>query len=293
MASTDHHAGFPGSYGDGLAAILAEKKTRESIWEAIKAGRTYAVTGDRIRCDFQINGVCMGGSLSASRRQIQAHVETEAPLDKIVLYKNGRAVRIINGEFSRQVNQTGCYKIRIEMGWGDPSLYHWEGSVKTGEGVIESFQTYFRGRSVLAPQKGEEYDESRINDIATFSERRGEGEIAWSCDTTGNKSTLHPCTSSVVIKVRGGLDTRLYLTVNGKAFVSTIRELLEYGYTAHMKYYHSQAFKVYRAVPETQYLFDMEFLDETPERAEDVYRLEVSQKNRQWAYISPIYVRSE
>ena len=96
-----------------------------------------------------------------------------------------------------------------------------------------------------------------------------------------------------MIKVRGGLDTRLYLTVNGKAFVSTIRELMEYGYTAHMKYYHSQAFKVYRAVPETQYLFDMEFLDETPERAEDVYRLEVSQKNRQWAYISPIYVRSE
>ena len=113
MASTDHHAGFPVSYGDGLAAILAEKKTRESIWEAIKAGRTYAVTGDRIRCDFQINGVCMGGSLFASRRQIQAHVETEAPLDKIVLYKNGRAVRIINGEFFRQVNQTGCYKIRI------------------------------------------------------------------------------------------------------------------------------------------------------------------------------------
>ena len=102
----------------------------------------------------------MGGSLFASRRQIQAHVETEAPLDKIVLYKNGMAVRIINGEFSRQVNQTGCYKIRIEMGWGDPSLYHWEGSVKTGEGVIESFQTYYRGRSGLAPQKREEYVES-------------------------------------------------------------------------------------------------------------------------------------
>ena len=48
VASTDHHAGFPGSYGDGMAAVLAEEKTRESIWEAIKARRTYAVTGDRI-----------------------------------------------------------------------------------------------------------------------------------------------------------------------------------------------------------------------------------------------------
>ncbi len=115
MASTDHHAGFPGSYGDGLAAILAEEKTRESIWEAIKAGRTYAVTGDRIRCDFQINGVCIGGIVFASRRQIQAHVETEAPLDKIVLYKNGRAVRIINGNFSvRSIRRAA---IRYGLKW--------------------------------------------------------------------------------------------------------------------------------------------------------------------------------
>lgn len=34
VASTDHHAGFPGSYGDGLAAVMAEERTRESLWEA-------------------------------------------------------------------------------------------------------------------------------------------------------------------------------------------------------------------------------------------------------------------
>ena len=60
VASTDHHAGFPGSYGDGMAAVWAEEKSRENIWKAIKAGRTYAVTGDRIRCSFDINGVPMG-----------------------------------------------------------------------------------------------------------------------------------------------------------------------------------------------------------------------------------------
>ena len=60
VASTDHHAGFPGSYGDGMAAVWAEEKTKESIWKALKAGRTYAVTGDRIRCRFDINGVAHG-----------------------------------------------------------------------------------------------------------------------------------------------------------------------------------------------------------------------------------------
>ena len=50
IASTDHHAGYPGSYGDGRLAVLAEQKTRAAIWEAILARRTYAVTGDKIAC---------------------------------------------------------------------------------------------------------------------------------------------------------------------------------------------------------------------------------------------------
>ncbi len=36
-------------------AVIAEKKTRESIWEGLRMGRTYAVTGDKILCDFRIN----------------------------------------------------------------------------------------------------------------------------------------------------------------------------------------------------------------------------------------------
>ena len=29
VASTDHHAGFPGSYGDGMAAVWAEEKAEK------------------------------------------------------------------------------------------------------------------------------------------------------------------------------------------------------------------------------------------------------------------------
>lgn len=292
VASTDHHAGFPGSYGDGLAAVVAEEKTRESIWEAIKAGRTYAVTGDRILCDFKVNGSWMGSRIQAEKRRIEAHVETEAPLDKIIIYKNEKAIRIINGELFDSVNQEGCYKIRLEMGWGDSSLYRWEGRVEVEDGQIESYQTYFRGCSVLSPTQGQ-FDENNINDIATESRLVSGQELVFTCDTVGNISTLHPSTSAITVKVRGGLQTKLRFFLNDKQYEATVGELLEYGYTSHMKYYHSQAFKIHKALPESRYVFDVDFEDEAAGNEEDVYRMEVAQKNRQWAYVSPVYVACE
>lgn len=60
-----------------------------------------------------------------------------------------------------------------------------------------------------------------------------------------------------------------------------------------MEYYHSQAFKIYKAVPETKYIFNLELEDLNPEQECDCYHLEVAQKNRQWAFVSPIYVNRE
>ena len=129
VASTDHHAGFPGSYGDGLAAVVAEERTRESLWEAILARRTYAVTGDRILCEFKVNDSWMGSEIAADKRHICAKVETEGTLNKIILYKNLKPYYIVNGEIFQEENREGCYKIRIEMGWGKSDLYRWNGSV--------------------------------------------------------------------------------------------------------------------------------------------------------------------
>ncbi|MEG0216055.1 MAG: hypothetical protein RR685_07975, partial [Hungatella sp.] len=69
-----------------------------------------------------------------------------------------------------------------------------------------------------------------------------------------------------------------------------IGELIHYGYTDHMEYYHSQAFKIFKALPESKFLFDLDLEDQQPEQDCDIYHMEVAQKNRQWAYVSPIYV---
>lgn len=293
VASTDHHAGFPGSYGDGMAAVAARSLTRESLWEAIKARRTYGVTGDRILCEFKVNDAWMGSEITANHRRITARIETEGTLNKIVVYKNGKPFHVINGESSQEVNREGYYKLRVEMGWGNQNLYRWNGVMTVENGEIESYNTYFRGRSVLAPSKDETYDENTINDICTQSSLDSLRQLSWACDTVGNKSTLHPSTSSFVVKIKGNLDTKVTVTLNGKTYTALVGELLEYGYTTHMEYYHSQAFKIYKAVPETKYLFCLDLEDDKPETDCDYYHMEVSQNNRQWAFVSPVFVKKE
>lgn len=291
VGSTDHHAGFPGSYGDGMVAVLAEEKTRDSIFEALKAGRTYAVTGDKIECSFQINGAEMGAKLQASERRISYDIRTEYALDKIVLYKNLKPLHILNGEFFSEVCEQGKYKLRIEMGWGNQDeLFTWNGRVKTIGGSIVSCHTYFRGRNVLAPSETEQYDVDDVNRIANKVERMSESEVTWQCETVKNKSTLHPMTDHIVFEIDGSLDTEVVICVNGQEEVHTVAELLESGYSAHMKPYHSQAYKVHQMLPETQYHFQLELEDKQAESDCDIYHVEVVQKNGQCAFVSPIFV---
>ena len=293
VGSTDHHAGFPGSYGDCMAAVLAEDKTRESIFEAMKARRTYAVTGDKIACGFWVNDAPMGAEIQAGTapRSIRYEVETEYPLDKIVLYKNLKPMHVLNGEQFQEVNETGRYKIRVEMGWSSSEeLFTWNGSFAVADGQVADYHTYFVGRNVLAPSESAHYDVNEVNRIDNSIHRISEREVEWQCQTVKNISTIHGMTDHVVFEVDGSLKTRITITVNGQEETHTIRELLEYGYTHHMKPWHSHAYKVHRAVPETQYKFRMELQDEKKAQDCDLYHLEVFQKNGHCAFVSPVFV---
>lgn len=178
------------------------------------------------------------------------------------------------------------------MGWGDQTLYRWNGKIKIEGGSLTDIDTCFRGRNVLSPTQREASKIEQINDIASQAEMISEKEMQFTCDTVGNQSTLHPCTSAVIVTVEGDLNTKVTVQMNEQIYQATIGELLQYGYTSHMKYYHSQAFKIHKALPESRYIFNIDMEDQIPEKDEDIYRVEVSQKNGQWAYSSPIFVRN-
>jgi len=77
--------------------------------------------------------------------------------------------------------------------------------------------------------------------------------------------------------------------VNSKTQTKTIKELLEAGYSQHMKYYSSHAYLVHTLIPQYAYDISVDFLDQSPNTEVDIYHAEISQMNGQVAYISPIY----
>ena len=286
LGSTDHHAGFPGSYGDGLTAVLVQEKSRQAIWQALMEGRAYAVTGDRIECDFTINGQGLGQTVYGGLRHIRCSVRGEYWADKIVLYKNGRPLKALCAE-QMTPGQARRYKLRVEMGWGNSEdLTRWLGRITT-DGRMTGANLYLRGRSLLSPTN---HDGSpvEVNDIDNRVLERGAQTFAWQCETVRNKSTLHPQTDAVVVEIEGTISTQVTVEVNGRVHTATIGQLLQGGVSWHVKPYHSQAVKIHAAVPETAYEMVLE-AEDYPEDEMDIYHVEFSQKNGQWAFVSPIY----
>lgn len=295
VGSTDHHAGYPGSYGDGRLAVLATEKTREAIWEAILARRTYAVTGDKIKCHFSVNGAVFGSEVKAgSTRHVALEVTACDFIDKMVVYKNLKPWRIINGEtLPVEKRPAGAYKVRIEMGWGNSNKeYHWDGSVRIDGGVLGSLETCFRGRSVLAPSP-EMNENPDINALGNKVISKDETKVTWKCSTVKNPTPQHSQTNALILEIKGDEKTLLDVNVNGKRMTVSIAELLQGSRSFHMDPYNSEAVVIHSAVPDYQYCFKGEWEDNTKENECDIYHVEIRQGNGQCAWISPVYVMAD
>lgn len=291
VGSSDHHAGYPGSYGDGKLAVLSEEKTRKSIWEALKNRCTYGVTGDRIKCRFDADGQPVGSIQKSESKRHRIHFEVEGcyAMDKIVVYRNLEPVYIKNGLMMKPEKTDTRFKLRVEMGWGNnqAELYPWKGAVKVKNGRILEAEPCFRGRSVLAPSEGEDDSQNTVNDMDNKILTVNEEEVSWQCFTIKNPSPVQPQTNAVLVEIEGNPKTLVEIEVNGQSNIKTIEELLSLGYSSQMKPYHSQAYKVHTMISCSQYHLETAFTDEWEGPA--FYHMEVSQLNNQQAYVSPVY----
>ncbi|GFZ80270.1 Tat pathway signal sequence [Paenibacillus marchantiophytorum] len=298
VGSTDHHAGYPGSYGDGRLAVWAEAKTRESIWEALLARRTYAVTGDKIACRFTLNGAPMGSEVKANHRRLELEVTACDQIDKIVVYKNLKPHQIINGELladKAALSKTPAnhYKIKVESGWGNAKNgLAWQGKADLAGGQLRSVETCFRGRSILAPTPDIK-DDPTMNALGNAIVSQTDSCVEWTCTTFRNPTTLHPHTAGLILEVEGNEHTEVRVELNGKSMTATIGELLEGNRTTHLQAYNSAAFMIHRAVQQHQYTVKEAWNDDSVESDCDVYHVEIRQVNGQYAWISPIYALAE
>jgi len=282
IASSDGHNAYPGSYGMGLAAVVADELTREAIFKALRERRCYAVTGDRILLDFRLDDVPFGGEVEAGRREVHLSVRGLDALDCVDVVKNGRIVKrfcpIVGAE---RGNGSGPFVVRIGWGWGPSGRYEWEGWLEVKDGLLSRVVPCF------GPPPPDDF-EVEGNSVRWRSTTHGYN-ANW---TTNRYRCGDEC--ALVLEIEGDKGTIIDVEVGSLRLRTSVGELLE-GSKIQMGFVPAPKkapwavpkLKFYTAVPKRLFALEAEFEDEA--RPGDFYYLRVRQCNGQMAWSSPVF----
>ena len=124
--------------GGGLMGVLATELTRESLWQAFLAKRTFGTTGPRMVAVLKINNTLMGGVVKVKPGQqlnLEAEIVGEKPLRYIEVVSGAKVVHRVEGNGRRSIllswqvqapaSGQGYYYVRAqqlddEMVWSSP-----------------------------------------------------------------------------------------------------------------------------------------------------------------------------
>lgn len=289
IASTDDHLGYPGGWGEGLAAVLAPDLSRKSIMEALLDRRTYAVTGDRIALGFTLNGKVMGRELKFARdRRIRVSVTGWDQVERVEVLKNNRVIHR-NFPADRETSSASWAKpvlARFEYGWGPwPALgitrsCDWDFTCRVENGRIEAVQPCFLPGPL---------DEERRDQVLERTER----SVRVRSFTALRQQIEDRSQKALVLKMRGGPDTRLTvsLDVPSKQKLSmTFRDLAESSEVLYTGEFPKESALLNRIVFNENYETSFEVADIGNGVQTDWYYVRVVQSNGQLAWSSPIWV---
>lgn len=289
MCSTDQHAGYPGSYGDGRIGVYASSLDRNELWDQMGRRHVCGVTGDKIKIDFRINNGVPGDVIRASRREIYLNVEGQNAIDYVDVIKNGRCVARMNAPFraAAPADEVLRVKVKVNFGWNREEEYvHWTGRLQLTDGSIDDLQTCFRGAAFTSPQPGETEFHTRVNRVVERDAR----SVVLDLYSTKNPNVMTPAMQGVVLDLTAPRGARLVAEFNGQRYEHTIEELLE-GARAHfLRGWLSEAIQFERAQPEAAFCVGHRMVDTEPQRDTDYYYVRVRQRDGQWGWSSPIWV---
>ena len=289
MCSTDQHAGYPGSYGDGRIVVLADSLDKDALWDAMGKRHIYGITGDKIDVNFSINGAMMGDVIKGSKRQIFVDVKAQNVIDYVDIVKNGRSICRLNGPLSYDMpkGKKVHAKIKVNFGWNREEQYvHWNGKLELSGGEILSYQPCFRGAAFTSPQPGETEFKTRVNRVLDSDSR----SVTLDMYSTKNPNVLTPAMQGIILEVCMAPDDVLTADFNGQKFSYTLKELFE-GTKAHfMRGWLSECIQFERAASEEAFCASTIIEDDKKERDTDYYYIRVRQRDGQWAWSSPIWV---
>ena len=306
IASTDNWSNVPGCWGQGLAAALVSRLTRDDLWEAFCHRRVYGVTGDRIAMDFQCNHAPMGTILPYTpERRIAVQVRGWDALDRIEILKNGRVVAVHHHPGTWSLPQAGSrtrWRFRLEAGWGPREREfplgnrRWRFSLDCQGGTVTGWSPCWTVRGstppVLAGDRasfellsvpaavGNAFQTGICLELDAYADclltiRAGEMEWTTTLGEWARGSRVLWDRADVVRLIREATGTDPATLHRGDPVLF------------HLAY----KVKAHRPVPQSGYSALLHYTDREPVDREIHYRVRVEQRNGQRAWSSPIWVQ--
>ena len=289
IASSDDHLGYPGGYREGLAAVKCKELSRAGIIDALRNRRCYAVTGDRIALDSYVNGRIMGQAMPYARqREIRVAVSGWDQVDRVEVLKNNR---VIHRDFpmDRAITRKSWDRpvlVRYQYGWGPwPALgmartADWDIRFQLEGGVLEDLHPCFLPGPL---------EEGRRDVILERSERGARVKSF----TALRQQVDDYSQKAVVLKVRGGPETKLTVALDAPAKVSltqTLAQLVESNEALYTGEFPKESSMLERVVFAEHYQTEFTVRDEDGGEQVNWYYVRVVQANGQHAWSSPIWV---
>jgi hypothetical protein len=288
VASSDNHAGFPGAYGEGLMGALVTAFTREAILEAVRARRTYALTGDRIEVEFTVDGSVMGSSMTAGARAEASYaVRGRDELDVVELIQDGVVVQRSHPQ--QRITMADAFaapvQVRLEWGWGPWSalaldrITDWHFDIAISNGRI--------GRAFPCLQSGP-FDENRRHRVVRHGERR----VAMRSYTSRNGAYRENPNQSLILELQAAADAELVVTMHTPVEMTThtsLARLFEQSANFAVGPFPQESFQWHRLVPRGASAVTDRCVLDVPTAQSNVY-LRVRQANGHMAWASPVFL---
>lgn len=300
--------GLPGRWGIGRAAVWATDNTRSAIWEAIRARRTYAVTGDRINLDFAIHDAPMG-SVIETHSEVEADVKVigSGAIERIEMLRGAQVIDTYIPRITTPRDPPTRFKVFVEAGWGPAAhngfrlpgaTWAWNGELRVRAGRIVGVEKCFSlpGQRIVACD--DSYCawiwKTAVRDTRQpFGMRQGlvfelEGsaltELEWRIEQTRVTTLMGALMGEAVVLPLLGEVTNLAQEQFGVS-EGEIKNPDAY-------YQNARKIVIHPAIPQEQYntAYTFRHLELSP--GMNPFYVRVTQRNGQMAWSSPIWVDS-
>jgi hypothetical protein len=290
LGNTDHHSGYPGSYGHGRSCIYAPENSREALWDAIWQRRTNALTGDCAHLFATLAGQMQGSILPpGAAPSLRVEAVGGSFIEFIDVVHNGTVVRRVTPAIEPNPIDPGDGGVEsvlvLEMGWGSRGQTHvWDGSLELVGGDILSVETRWRGSEVVSPLEGAE-DPQDADQVAADG-----NSITFRVAASSNPNNRTPMMQSIAARVRLGDSALIRARFDGQVVEAPAKRLFEGALSGNLGPIDSPAYRFHPLPRPSQWQWHGTVGLPSFEDGDNVY-VRMKQANDQWAWTSPIFCR--